>query len=59
MALTSDEIRELSVEAVKIGGMLIERFTDNKAGKLTKSERKAIYREVTQWALHLVRDAID
>ena len=59
MALTSDEIRELSVEAVKIGGMLIERFTDNKAGKLTKGERKAIYREITQWALHLVRDAID
>ncbi len=59
MALTSDEIRELSVEAVKIGGMLIERFTDGKAGKLTKAERKAIYREITQWALHLVRDAID
>lgn len=59
MPLTSDEIRELSAEAVKIGGMLIERFADGKAGRLTKAERKAIYREVTQWALHLVRDAID
>jgi len=59
MPLTSDEIRELSVEAVKIGGMLIERFTDGKGGRLTKTERKAIYREVTRWALHLVRDAID
>jgi hypothetical protein len=39
--------------------MLIERFTAGKASRLTKAERKAIYREVTRWALHLVRDAID